>query len=211
MTTLVLAKPYNVPEDSALCLHFANTLDWRLGGVRQETLPTYVELLQWSQRRGIIDAAEAVWLEAEAQRHPILAGAVHQRAIALREAIARLFACTSRGQTPAVEDLDIVNAELRMTTQQLQLHLEGDATTLACVANAPTLEMMLLPIALSVAELLISPQFDRVRQCADDEGNGCGFFFVDLSRNKSRRWCSMESCGNRAKARRHYHRERSGV
>jgi len=45
---------------------------------------------------------------------------------------------------------------------------------------------------------------DRVRECEDDRG--CGFLFIDQSKNRSRRWCSMESCGNRAKARQHYAR-----
>jgi len=45
----------------------------------------------------------------------------------------------------------------------------------------------------------------RVRECG---GTACNWLFLDESRNRSRRWCSMESCGNRAKARRHYHRSR---
>ena len=40
-----------------------------------------------------------------------------------------------------------------------------------------------------------------MKQCADDRG--CGWLFLDTSRNQSRRWCSMKSCGNRAKVRRH--------
>jgi predicted RNA-binding Zn ribbon-like protein len=64
------------------------------------------------------------------------------------------------------------------------------------------------PVVHSAAELLTSPHLDRVRQCADDRG--CGFLFFDTSRNGSRRWCSMESCGNRAKARRHYQRTKAG-
>jgi predicted RNA-binding Zn ribbon-like protein len=54
-----------------------------------------------------------------------------------------------------------------------------------------------------VADLLTSGDLDRVGQCADDR---CGWLFLDVSRNGSRRWCSMEACGNRAKARRHYRR-----
>jgi predicted RNA-binding Zn ribbon-like protein len=41
-----------------------------------------------------------------------------------------------------------------------------------------------------------------IRQCADVRG--CGVLFLDRTRNRSRRWCSMKSCGNRAKAQRHY-------
>ena len=55
---------------------------------------------------------------------------------------------------------------------------------------------MLGPIARSAADLLTSPELYRVGIC-DDEA-GCGFAFFDTSRNRSRRWCSMEDCGNRA-------------
>lgn len=54
---------------------------------------------------------------------------------------------------------------------------------------------------------LLESRPDRVRQCQHDE---CVLWFVDTSRNGTRRWCSMAACGNRAKASRHYDRHRSG-
>jgi len=51
---------------------------------------------------------------------------------------------------------------------------------------------------------LTSEELDRVRECADDRG--CGYLFMDTSRNRSRKWCDMRGCGNRAKAQRHYRR-----
>jgi predicted RNA-binding Zn ribbon-like protein len=64
---------------------------------------------------------------------------------------------------------------------------------------------MLWPIAREAANLLTSKDIKRMGECADDRG--CGYLFFDTSRNHSRRWCSMESCGNRAKAQRHYQRK----
>jgi predicted RNA-binding Zn ribbon-like protein len=64
---------------------------------------------------------------------------------------------------------------------------------------------MLAPIVKSAADLLLSDMLDRVKQC---EGDPCGWLFLDTSRNRSRRWCSMEDCGNRAKARRFYQRKK---
>ena len=68
------------------------------------------------------------------------------------------------------------------------------------------LDWPLYPIARSAATLLTSPERARVGECADDRG--CGYLFLDTSRNRSRRWCSMEDCGNRAKAILHYERKR---
>ncbi len=53
------------------------------------------------------------------------------------------------------------------------------------------------PAAWSVALLLTSDDRHRLKGCA-----GCGTLFLDRSRNRSRRWCVMEGCGNRDKVRR---------
>lgn len=211
MTTLTITQHYQIAPDNELCLEFANTLDWRVGGTLSEQLHTYADLLDWALGKAIVGGTEAAYMHEQAESHPELAESVFRRAIVLREAIARIFAAKTRGQPISSEDIALVNAELRPATQQLTLICGGDEVNLVCACDVSTLDRMLLPIALSTAETLTSPQVERVRQCADDEGNGCGFFFVDLSRNRSRRWCSMESCGNRAKARRHYHRERSAI
>ncbi|MEU6219857.1 CGNR zinc finger domain-containing protein [Streptomyces sp. NPDC047022] len=52
---------------------------------------------------------------------------------------------------------------------------------------------------------LLTTAADRIRGCAHET---CVLHFFDTSRNGTRRWCSMASCGNRAKASRHYARTR---
>jgi hypothetical protein len=66
----------------------------------------------------------------------------------------------------------------------------------------PGLDRVLWPVAWSAAGLLVRGPLERIRERPGD-GN-CGWLFLDLSKNASRRWCEMRSCGNRAKARRHY-------
>jgi predicted RNA-binding Zn ribbon-like protein len=70
-------------------------------------------------------------------------------------------------------------------------------------------KLILWSVARAAAELLTSEHVERVRECEDD--HGCGYLFIDQTKNHSRRWCSMESCGNRAKARRHYARAQSAA
>jgi predicted RNA-binding Zn ribbon-like protein len=61
------------------------------------------------------------------------------------------------------------------------------------------LDRMVWPVARSAADVLVSDEGSRVRRCA---GESCHWFFLDSGRNRSRRWCDMRDCGNRAKARR---------
>jgi predicted RNA-binding Zn ribbon-like protein len=71
------------------------------------------------------------------------------------------------------------------------------------------LDGILWPILRSAARLLTDGDHSRLGQCADDRG--CGYLFYDTSRNRSRRWCDMNSCGNRAKSQRHYARHRTAA
>jgi predicted RNA-binding Zn ribbon-like protein len=59
-----------------------------------------------------------------------------------------------------------------------------------------TPDMLLLPIAQAMAELVCVEEFSNVRHC---EGLGCNLLFLDRTRGRVRRWCSMAVCGNRAK------------
>src|SRR5919112_4603831 len=71
--------------------------------------------------------------------------------------------------------------------------------------EGPPLGAPLWPIARSAAELLVSPWRERVRECP---GEHCGWLFLDLTKNGSRRWCEMEVCGSRAKMQRYRDRQR---
>ncbi|WP_438447324.1 CGNR zinc finger domain-containing protein [Gorillibacterium sp. sgz5001074] len=77
----------------------------------------------------------------------------------------------------------------------------------AAAAAGPALRLaawaqrILAAVAVSAAELLTAPEPPPVRMCG---GEGCGWLFLDETRNRKRRWCSMSDCGNRAKQRRHY-------
>jgi predicted RNA-binding Zn ribbon-like protein len=117
---------------------------------------------------------------------------------------------------PRSTDRDVKLArELRETIYALAIGRGSDAdrirlNAVAAAGAAPpqldasgklvrsgTAAQLLSSLAQQAVELFGGPNFVRVRQC---EGNGCARLFVDLSRSGARRWCSMESCGNRAKA-----------
>jgi predicted RNA-binding Zn ribbon-like protein len=66
------------------------------------------------------------------------------------------------------------------------------------------LEWILNPIIHSAADLMISQELRKVKKCGDPV---CGWLFLDISRNQSRRWCDMQDCGNRAKASRFYQKK----
>jgi predicted RNA-binding Zn ribbon-like protein len=73
--------------------------------------------------------------------------------------------------------------------------------------NVRSLDRLIWPVTRDAADLLTTGRLERIRERPGVDG--CGWLFYDTSRNGRQRWCSMEACGNRAKGRRHYQRQRS--
>jgi predicted RNA-binding Zn ribbon-like protein len=188
-----------------LSLDFANTADWHASDQPVEFLTSYSDLVAWSQHVGILTDHQVQHLLKEAARRPVDATAVFERAIALREAIYQIFSAISHGRPPQADDLATFNAELSRALAQSRIVSTAEGFVWDWAGAEDALDWMLWPVVHGAAGLLTSEELDRVGQCADDR---CGWLFLDTSRNRSRRWCSMEDCGNRAKARRHYERKR---
>ena len=183
-----------------LCLDFTNTVQDRSTSPR-ELLNSYSDLLLWGQGAQILTEDEAERLREEAARHTREAKAVLQRAIDLREALYRIFLAVARGSSPEKSELRTLNTEFSEAMGRACIMPAKDSFTLDWTDKEKALDRMLWTIARSAADLLTSDGLDDVRVCAADD---CRWLFLDTSKNHSRRWCDMKSCGNRAKARKHY-------
>ncbi len=191
----------------ALCLDFANSWGDRRRP-ESDRLADYDTLVAFACEAGLLDRRQAVRLARRAREAPAEAARAYAAARGLREALYRLFSAQARGRRVDPTDLMKVNAALHEALPHLRVARRGGAYAWDWAEDGgEPLQAPLRPIARSAAELLTSDDLARVREC---DGATCTWLFLDQSRNRSRRWCSMESCGNRAKARRHYHRQRTG-
>jgi predicted RNA-binding Zn ribbon-like protein len=191
-------------SDPELCLAFANTAGWHAAEHPVEWLVSYDRLVELGQDAGALDASAARGLLDASRNGPADAERTLAQAIVLREAIYRIFAADD---DPAAADIETLNAALADALPHLALVPLGGGFAAAWTGSGDELERPLWPIAVSAAELLLSDGLrERVRQCAN---HPCGWLFVDGSRGRTRRWCDMQSCGNRVKARRHYARHRA--
>lgn len=190
-----------------LCLDFANTVSARDTVTPTDRLHTYADLTAWAERVGIIDQAGAEMLRQEAARQPEAAVAVFQRALALRETIFRIFAARIEDNAPAADDLALLNAAIAATYPHLRLATGAGAGFTWDWTDAPhQLDRVLWPIVRSAAETLVSGELARVRMC---QGEHCGWLFIDRSKNRSRRWCDMQDCGNVEKVRRYRRKQKA--
>jgi predicted RNA-binding Zn ribbon-like protein len=187
------------------CLDFVNTMDWRGTDRPVEFLHTCQDLIVWSRYVGTISDQQANRLLLKAQAEVSRAAAVLQDAIALREAIYRIFASVAAERPAAEQDLRIFNRHLAAATQSSRIIQQQREFILTAAGDQEKLESILDPLVRSAADLLVSAELKRVKKCGDP---ACGWLFLDISRNHSRRWCDMRDCGNRAKASRFYNKNR---
>jgi predicted RNA-binding Zn ribbon-like protein len=138
------------------------------------------KLGSWIARNGVLTVA------------PFVADAQLEDAGLLRSALSRALRAEASGEPIPPRDLATINSFADEDPPRLALLAHG---TLARTAAAP-LPATLAVIARAAIELLASRGSD-FRIC---EAAGCGRLFLDDSRGRRRRWCSMTRCGNRAKA-----------
>lgn len=202
-------KPQFASSDrgsNPLCLSFTNTLHWHASEHPKETLLSYTDLVTWAQGVGLVSDHQARNLLLDADDRPAEARLVLMRAIALRETIYRIFVALIRKGAPTDSDLTELNSMLTNLTNGPRVVKTAKGYAWKWDVDEDALDWLIGPVALSAADLLISDERERVGQCADVRG--CGWLFLDTSRNHSRRWCDINDCGNRAKQRRHYQRLR---
>ncbi|GAA1033317.1 hypothetical protein GCM10009557_34670 [Virgisporangium ochraceum] len=167
-----------------LALDFANTVDNRF-----DHLGTYPGLLHWAVRVDILTAAGARRLF---ETGPQSLRAAH----ALRAVLVEVFGGIADGQPRA----DAHWAGLRPFVTDSYRHCDLLPHRGSYVMSWPDDRpgAVLWPVARAAADLLTAPDLGRLKRCA-----GCPWVFLDRSRNGSRRWCSMEDCGTRAKMERY--------
>jgi predicted RNA-binding Zn ribbon-like protein len=189
-----------------LCLDLANTVSWRASGRPIDRLERGEDLVRWARQARIITEREAVRLVAAVRDTPAQGRAALTQARVFREAIYRLFSALADDRAPAGSDLARINAELSEASRHLRVARRPDGTFDWAWEGVPLgLRRILWPVARSAALVLTSDDLGRLKKCPAAD---CGWIFLDATRNGTRRWCHMTVCGNRAKARRFYARNR---
>lgn len=190
----------------APALDFVNTGSARVEGPFKEKLFEYADLIRFAREGNLVDSTGASALERMALTDPATAASVLAEARALREAIYRVFSARGRGEPALPGDLELISHHNAEATAHRRLSASADGFHFTWPDPPASLWQPLWPVAVDATDLLVSEEIARVKECATDN---CNWLFLDASKNKSRRWCEMKECGNRAKARRHYARKKS--
>jgi predicted RNA-binding Zn ribbon-like protein len=186
-----------------LAIEFANTLMWR-GSAPDETLHTAGDIAAWLSANRVVPIGALDDLIRWFEVHPLHATTFLRDAIEIREAIYRLIHSVAASSSPDTADLRHLNNALH-TSPPRELLERADGNYGWRIEAKPVAAGILAPVLWSAADVLVGPDSVRIRECANHR---CLWLFLDDSKNGSRRWCSMQMCGNRAKAQRHYLRQK---
>lgn len=184
-----------------LCLDYVNTLSWRGTGQPTEALADFGGLVAWLRSSRAWDGTVLALAEAWRAKYPAKAAGLFRSALEVREVLYRVFnAAVETGRVPERDFAAMQRTLARVPRRGRLVAADGKfAWQVARIHLAAP--VLLAPVMWSAADMLAGEARTRLRRCANDR---CLWMFVDRSRTGTRRWCDMASCGNRAKAHRHY-------
>lgn len=185
-------------------LDFANTAGMHASSEQSEWLTSYAEVLAWAAHAGVLKPAESRALHRAAAGSPARAAAAWRRILSMRETIYRIFAALARRESPTPADLEGLHRARIAALRAGTLAWRGGAAV-EWRDGPDDLLRPLHPLVLAATDLLASPQLTQLKQCGR---HPCGWLFLDGSRNRSRRWCTSQECGNVTRVRRFRKRHR---
>lgn len=205
-------------ERDWLCLELLKTRGWEARDRDDDVLRSGRRFVAWARKEDVLSSAEARALADAGREEPARLTDVLERTGELRALLHRIFSRVAEDRPPEPADLRALERTLEATDQRLSL-VPDDTGTISWQwtdeGEPPLTEAapgeigvaasrrILGAVARSAADLLSSGELERVKVC---DAHDCGWYFVDVSRNRSRRWCDMAGCGNRSKARRYRER-----
>jgi predicted RNA-binding Zn ribbon-like protein len=162
--------------NSDLVIDFVNTAGW---GPEREDLARPSLLVEWLAARGLEPGRRASRADLDEARR-------------VREAIRDLLSAHNDVET----DVAAATAVLDRAARRAQLGVRFAAGDTRAEPAAPGIAGALGRILAEVAAGMGDGTWERVKACRADD---CRWAFLDTAKNRSRAWCSMRSCGNRAK------------
>lgn len=180
-------EAYRAPDSLEPVRRFVNTYDTETG---IELLDSPPALARWLADEGLSEDGGQV------------SDRDLERMLEVRESLREVLLANNRA-APAGEAYERLNRALAGATLEVRFDAEGDATL---VPSGGGVDAALGRIAAAIREATSAGEWSRLKACPGDD---CLWAFYDRSRNRSRTWCRMEVCGNRAKVR-SYRRRHSG-
>lgn len=192
----------------SIVLDFINTVTAR-DSDPVDWLDGFASFLDWGFAAGLLNAERQVALHHWAALEPGRAIEEFERIKRFRAALFETFAALSRAAQPPSVPLSAIEQEWKSAVAASHLSASSDGASIR-VGTGADLATPRYELVLDAVSYLLRRESAPLKMCA---GPDCAWLFLDLSKSRRRRWCSMRTCGNTAKARQHYraHRRRIAI
>ena len=182
-----------------LCLDFVNTVNSR-DEPEHDYIASYTDLVDWAAKMELFSPTQAKTLKQKATQESSRAEKILKITRDSRETMFRVFSAIAKGTNPKDTDLNLIAGLYQEAIGNGQL-VRTEGLFMFKWEPHKSLDGVLWQIVASAQSLLSSKEVARVKECPN-----CGWLFLDTSKNQSRRWCSMNTCGVHDKMRR-YHKK----
>ncbi len=190
-------------DGGRLCLDFINTVHDRFEEPQRDYINSIDDLITWSVKTDILDGESRNIVMNSVKSNPGKSIDFHGHSLGLRELLYSMFLEIAHGRTIKNADLSKFNRTLSGTLSKLKVEQNKLVFTAQWSIKAKDFDKIILPIVKDAYDLLLLNRSERIRECPK-----CGWLFYDVSKNGRRKWCSMETCGSRAKANEWYNRQK---
>ncbi len=182
-------------------LNFVNTCGGAGKERGEERLVDWHTAINWAIANGLLNQSDSRVLKKARLHAGHRPSDTLKELTELREILHAVFSAIAGGESPSKTARLQLQGHILEALNHSNLCVDGRAPVRWTVGPEKAGSALIKNrLAIAASELLMQPILSNVRECG-----ACSWLFLDLSRNKSRRWCSMATCGNRVKAQRHYH------
>lgn len=185
------------------CFHFINTVHNWVDATVPDYLLSPIDIVAWAKKAEVLGAEQARLLEQWTLSNPGRAKQGLMRAKELRKILHNIFHAISEQKKVNSIELQKFNSFLADFLPKMRLKNSRGKYVQYWDFPNQNVDVILAPLAKDAYDLLLSEKLDRIKNCPS-----CGWIFLDTSRNGSRRWCSMKSCGSNVKALQWYYRQK---
>jgi predicted RNA-binding Zn ribbon-like protein len=193
----------NSSSPATAFLDFINTQVSADGGQQRSLLFTYDTILQWSREAKLISKSEFKTISAYRDLHTGRVNETFHRYLHVRETLYEVLSDVADKRRPDKRKQEQLNLVVSQVFPKLNFDFSEPSAMLNFNADSSRLDLPLNRIVKLGCELLQYGDSRRIRKC-----DRCKKIFFDTSKNRSRKWCSMQTCGNQDKALRYYYKSK---
>ena len=193
-------------DGGCAAFHFINTVNTRTVAATVDYIECYEDIMVWSEKAAILSKKRIRTLSQFAEKNEVNKEAAFNKAIKTRDVLYSLFSAIVKGKNPGTRMLNEFNKILAASFSKMKLNISSLKSEISFTGNIVSLDEPIRIIMKSAYDILTNENRAVLKECP-----GCGWLFIDKTKNGKRRWCDMKVCGSNDKAKRYYYRKKAAA